>query len=299
MAQHLFTIGKIIQVRADQNTVHKLAFIETDEHLRHAHQLVQWLYPSASLELKRAAKEHDIGKKIYLRSEFVRSGGRRDLRLTQENLRQDFYGEYEGKKFTVSEAIDRYLSFIEDPGHVKTSVVRHNPEDDGSSIERIRYKLDPPFGNHAASVELRDLRDNAGGDVNYIHILIQLHHNFQVDKLVAAAAQYGEQIIADLYRLITADHEASRWAEYVVQKLEDGEDSPQIKFGFSEFAVECVVEPEKISRNDARVQGQVTLQATLRPDLGETKLTVDYYVTDYALTPAKFLAAKQQRGARK
>jgi hypothetical protein len=299
MTRRLFSIGKIIQIRTDSERVHKLAFIETEEHLRHTGEIIQWLYPNAGHEVKRAAREHDIGKKIYLLDEFVSDNGKRDHRLKRDNLKDDFYGTYQGEVFRVDEAINRYLKFLKSPERVKLSIIRQDPSDDTSPIEEIRYRLAPPFGNHAASVELQDLRNDTGGDINYIHNLIHLHHNFQADKLVAAAVKFGEPIIADLYRLITADHEASRWAEHVVQKLEGGGEQPQGKFGFSEFAVENITEPEVISRNGLHVQGKVKLKATRRLDLGEKILKVDYYVRDYDLNPDKFLAAKKKGGRKK
>ena len=199
-------------------------------------------------------------------------------------------------QFTVSDAIAGYLSFLEQGMHVKSFVMRQNPQDDTSQSVAVRYQLDPPFGNHAASVERDDLQDIPDDKGDYIHSLIQLHHNFQVDKLVAAAAQHGEDIIADLYRLMTADQEGSRWAEYVVQKLEYGMEGPQSKFGFSEFAIEAISEPGEVSRDGKKVQGQVTLKAIRRRDLGERTLKVDYYVSDCDLS--KFTSAKK-KGTRK
>jgi hypothetical protein len=295
----LFTIGKIIQIRTDPEKVNKLVFIETEEHLRHAHELVQWFYPDTGRELKRAAKEHDIGKKVYLLPDFVRYKGRRDPRLTWEKLRNDFYGEYQGEAFRAEEAIARYLEFLKDPKHIKPSVIRQNSEDDTSPVEQVRYKLDPPFGNHAASVELTDLRDESTSDLGYLHTLIQLHHNFQVEKLVAAGAQYGDDVVKDLYRLITTDHEASRWAEYVVQKLEGGEEPPQGKFGFSEFGVKVVEEPQATARDGVHVQGQVQLRATRRPDLGEWVLMVDYYASDCDVSLSMFEPTKGKRDKKK
>lgn len=295
----LFTIGKIIQIRTDPEKVNRLAFVETEEHLRHAHEIAQWLYPNIGSELGRAAKEHDVGKKVYLLPDFVRHRGKRDPRLTWEKLRSDFYGEYEGEAFRVEEAIARYLEFIKDPKHVKPSVIRRNSEDDTSPVEQVRYKLDPPFGNHAASVELADLREESNSDLGYVHTLIQLHHNFQVEKLVAAGAQYGDDVVKDLYRLITTDHEASRWAEYVVQKLEGGEEPPQGKFGFSEFDVEIVEEPQATARNGMHVQGQVKLRAKRRPDLREWVLTVDYYTSDCDVSFNMFKPTKGKRGKKK
>lgn len=293
----LFSIGKVIQIRTDSLTVSRLAFVETEEHIRHVVEMLKWLYPKASKKLYRAAELHDIGKKIYLQRDFAQN--ERGSRLNKRNLIADFYQQDNVKGiFTPSEAMKRYLAFLKH-GHARCSVVRQNPEDPYSQIVAALYQLDPPFGNHAASIEIDDLWGVPNGDLSYIHSLIQLHHNFQVDKLVMTAAQHGENIIADLYRLMVGDQEGSRWAEYVVQKLEGGEEKPQGKFGFSEFAVETVSEPTEISRNGAYVKGQVILKASRCPYLGEWRLTVDYYVSDCDLNPDKFFAAKKKGGRKK
>lgn len=293
----LFTIGKVIKIHTDPRTVKKLAFVETEEHIRHVVETLKWLYPNASKALYRAAELHDIGKKIYLQRDFAQSGGERDNRLTRQNLITDFYqqGSVEGT-FTPAEAIKRYLTFLKHD-HAKCFVVRQNPEDNDedndSEIVAARYQLDPPFGNHAASLQIDDLEYVPPDESNYVYSLVQLHHNFQVNKLIAAAAEHGEKIITDLYCLMTADQEGSRWAEYIVQKLEGGEEIPQGKFGFSEFAVEPTAEPIEILRNSEHIQGQVTLKAARRPDLGEKTLIVDYYLTDYNLHPDQYLLAKK------
>lgn len=293
----LFSIGKIIQIRKDLLAVERLAFVETEKHIRHVAEMLDWLYPDASHRLRKAAELHDLGKKIYLERDFAQNGRRWDSRLSRENLMADFYQPGSVKDtFTAEEAMKRYLVFLERGPHVKCSVLWQNPEDPDSPIIAARYQLDPPFGNHAASLEIEDLRGVPAEDLNYVHGLIQLHHSFQVDKLVAMAAQYGEEIIHDLYRLMTADQEGSRWAEYVVQQLEGGEEKPQGKFGFSEFAVETASKPREALRNGSHVQGQITLRATRRPDLGERMLSVDYYVTDCDLTPDKFLSSKRKGG---
>jgi len=298
--RRLFSIGKVIQIRIDDPLkVKQLAFVETEEHIRHVTEMLNWLYPHASDTLRRVAELHDIGKKVYLQREFARSRGRWDKRLTQDKLRADFYGNLVLDTFMPIEAISRYLEFIEGGTHVKCFLLRQKPQENDSPIVAVRYQLDPPFGNHAASVELEDLQGVPNSELSYVHSLIQLHHNFQVDKLVTTAAQHGEGIIADLYSLMTADQEGSRWAEYVVQKLEKGQETPQGKFGFSEFAVEPVAEPTEISRSNTHVRGQVTLRATRRPDLGERALTVDYYVSGCDLNPDKFLSAKRKGGRKK
>lgn len=192
----------------------------------------------------------------------------------------------------------RYLAFLEH-GHAKCYVVRHTPEDPDSPAASARYQLDPPFGNHAASVEIDDLHDVPDNDLSYVHSLIQLHHSFQVDKLVATAAQHGEGIIADLYRLMTADQEGSRWAEYVVQKLEGGEEKPQGRFGFSEFALEAISKSMEVLRTDTHVRAEVVLTAKRRPDLGERMLRVEYHLSNCDLNPDKLLATKKTGGRKK
>lgn len=294
----LFTIGKVIQIRMNSLTVSKLAFVETEEHIRHVLEMLKWLYPDANNRLLKAAELHDLGKKLYLQRDFAQNGHKWDSRLLRENLRKDFYGQDSADcTFTPDEAIERYLAFLKREGRVKCFVVQQNPED--SQVVEARYQLEPPFGNHAASLGLDDLQGMPDEDRDYVYTLIQLHHNFQVDKLVAAAAQYGEEIITDLYRLMTADHEGSRWAEYIVQQLEGGKEQPQGKFGFSEFAVEPLSVPEEISRDGRHVVGEITLKANRRPDLGKKTLTVDYYVTDCDLNPDKLLAAKKKGGRKK
>jgi len=289
----IFTIGKVIQIRSNPLRVNRLAFIETEEHIRQVIQMLDCFYPNANENLRRAARLHDIGKKIYLQPDFTQ----RDRRLTRQKLRDDFYQSLgEGETFTSQEAIQRYLAFLKQ-GHAKRFLVYQNPEDENSPIAEVRYQLDPPFGQHAAMIERTDLREVADGQLDYVHTLIQLHHNFQVDKLVAAAAEYGEDIINDLYCLITADQEASRWAEFVVQKLENGEEKPEGRFRFSEFATEPVSSPKEILREEAHVRGEVTLKASHGTTQNELAFTVDYYLADCDfLTPE---LGERKRGGKK
>jgi len=289
----IFTIGKVIQIRSSPLKINRLAFIETEEHIRQVIQMLDWLYPNARENLRQAACLHDIGKKIYLQSDFTQG----DKRLTQQKLGDDFYQSANGgETFTAEEAIQRYLTFLKQ-GHAKPFPVYKNSEDENSPIAEVRYQLDPPFGQHAAMIERTDLRGVADGQLDYVHTLIQLHHNFQVDKLVAAAAEHGEDIINDLYCLITADQEASRWAEFVVQTLEKGAEKPEGRFRFSEFSIEPVSSPEENRRKDAHVQGQVTLKASHCPAPSEWAFVVDYYVTECDfLTPE---LRERKRGGKK
>lgn len=305
----LFIPGKVIQIRCDPLTVKRLVFIETEEHIRHVVDMLKWLFPSASERLQLATELHDIGKKLYLQPDFARIGNKRDSRLLRKRLLLDFYGYNSvGELFTPVEAIERYKTFLDLQDreskawkHIKCWIVRQNPEDNNSEIEQVRYQLDPPFGNHAASVEMNDLQNVPEDMVSYIHSLIQLHHSFQVDKLVATAAEHGNEIISDLYQLMTADQEGSRWAEHVVQELEGSEEKPQGKFGFSEFGVEAVGNPSQILRDGNHVQGQVTLIATRKSDLGQKTLNVEYYLSDcdLDLRPEKYLQVRKKKGRKR
>ena len=298
--RRIFSIGKVIQIRTDPRTVKRLAFVETEEHIQHVVEMLNWLYPETSETVRRATELHDIGKKIYLQRPFAFNRQRGYNPLNHKNLINDFYqqGNVQGE-FTATDAIKRYLVFLEQSENIKCYPVRQNPQEDNSPIVSARYGLTPPFGPHAASVQREDLQGVPETDLDYIHSLIQLHHNFQVDKLVPTAAQHGQMIIEDLYHLMTADGEGSRWAEYLVQKLECGEEQPQGKFGFSEFAIDSITEPIEISRDDCHVQGQVILKAVRCADLGKLELTVDYYVADCDLTPDKYLSKKKRGGRRK
>ena len=298
--RQIFSIGKVIQIRTDPRTVKRLAFVETEEHIRHVVEMLNWLYPEANEIVRRATELHDIGKKIYLQRSFAFNRQRGYNPLNRENLINDFYqqGNVQGE-FTATDAIKRYLAFLERGENVKCYPVRQNPQEDNSPIVSARYGLTPPFGPHAASVQREDLRGVPETDLDYLHSLIQLHHNFQVDKLVPTAAQHGERIIEDLYHLMTADGEGSRWAEYLVQKLECGAEQPQGKFGFSEFAIESITKPMEISRDSCHAQGQVTLQAMRCPDLPKLYLTVDYYIADCDFNPGKYLSKKRKGGQRK
>ena len=300
MIGQIFSIGKVIQIRTDPCTVKQLALVETEEHIRHVVEMLHWLYPEASQTLRRATELHDIGKKLYLQRHFVFNRQRRYNPLNYENLMNDFYqqGNVRGE-FTATDAIKRYFAFLDRGEYVKCYPVRQKPQEETSPIVSARYHPSPPFGPHAASVQREDLQGISEDDLDYVHSLIQLHHNFQVDKLVPKAAQHGQGIIEDLYRLMTADGEGSRWAEYLVQTLEGGEEQPQGKFGFSEFAIEPVSEPLEISRDGCHVQGHINLKTMRCPDLGNLELTVDYYVTDCDFKPDKYLSKKRKGRQRK
>ena len=118
----LFSIGKVIQIRTDPLAVKRLAFVETEEHIRHVVEMLEWLYPNIKDSLQIAAKLHDIGKKVYLQPGFAR----RDRRLSQNKLRTDFYRNPMTDSFTPLEAIVRYLKFIEPGAYAKCFVFWQN-----------------------------------------------------------------------------------------------------------------------------------------------------------------------------
>ena len=84
-----------------------------------------------------------------------------------------------------------------------------------------------------------------------------------------------------------------------MQRLEGVEETPQIKFGFSEVAGEFIVEPKDISRVRSCVQGRISLRAIRRPELGERTLTVEYHLSNCDLNPEKFLLLRRKGGKKK
>lgn len=239
----LFVPGKIIQVRSQEKPglVSQLVLISVEEHIGHVVTMLEWLWPSISERERAAARLHDIRKKVGARWEFIKG-----LNIGADKLRDDFYAERDSiSALSPAEAAQRYVAFAQSGDHR-----RFWPTVDKQDF---RLDLDPPFGKHAAEVSEQDLLPYRGGALdlqndsqsrNYILSLIRLHHSFQPDRIIDACAEYGDELVRDLYRLIVADHEGSRWAEYVVQYLEKGYEQPDRQDIFGDVAVTASAEPK-------------------------------------------------------
>ena len=262
--------------------LNSLPLIEVEEHIRHVREMLDWLYPDASDNLKMAADWHDIGKKIDLRFDYVnglkvlnnRSDERRSI------LTDDFYGKTIECSVTPDEAAKAYVRFLQtkQKEHIK-------PQING-------YRLNPPFGFHAATVQHTDLPKNLGdNDRNYIINLIRLHHNFSPERLVEAAADHGQEILDDLYKLIVADHFASEWATKVVNQIENVEG--QQYRGEMRFA-EKIVETEKKAQIVKREGNVVFGQITLNCESQQLTFNVNYYLQDFYYDGTQTMQRKKQ-----
>ena len=267
--RQIFVPGKIIPIIRG-NAIKQLALIEVEEHIRHVQEMLDWLYPDASRNLKMAAGWHDIGKKIDLWFDYANK-----LTVLSNHpdehrriLTDDFYGRGVVDSVTPDESAEAYIEFL------------INPKKKHIQAQRWGYHLDPPFFRfHASTVQPDDLpKDLEDRDRSYIINLIRLHHAFSPERLVEAAADHGQEILDDLYKLIVADHFASEWATKVVNQIENVEG--QEYHGEMRFA-EKMVETEKkapiVKRKGNVVFGQITLNCGAQ----QLTLNVNYYLQDF------------------
>ncbi len=260
----LFVPGKIIQVRSqeDPGVVSQLVLISVEEHIGHVVAMLEWLWPGVGGRQRAAARLHDIGKKVGARSEFIKG-----LKIGPDKLRRDFYAPSDsGTGLSPAGAAERYLAFVQSGSHRRLW-----PTVDAQDF---RVDLDAPFGNHAAEVNEDDLLPYRDGAVDlqedpqsreYILNLIRLHHSFQPDRVISACAQYGDELVRDLYRLIVADHAGSRWAEYVVQYLEEGSEQPDREDFFGDVSVSASAEPKPEEEWNGLRVGTVRLERDRLP----------------------------------
>ena len=266
--RQIFIPGKIISI-VRGNAIEQLALIEVEEHIRHVQVMLDWLYPDASGHLKRAAEWHDIGKKIHLRFDYANKfkvlSNQPDER--RRILTDDFYGRAIVNSIGPNEAAKAYVKFLE------------NSQKQHIKVQRGGYRLDPPFGFHASTVQSDDLpKDLEDSDRSYIINLIHLHHRFSPEQLVEAAADHGEDILKDLYQLIVADHFASEWATKIVNQIENVEGQEyRGEMRFAEKIVETKKKAQIVKREGNVVFGQITLNCELR----QLTLNVNYYLQDF------------------
>lgn len=266
--RQIFVPGKIIPM-ARGNAIEQLALIEVEEHIRHVRVMLDWLYPNASENLKRATDWHDIGKKIDLRSDYAKElevlSDRRDKR--RRVLADDFYGRTTRCSVTPDEAAKAYIQFLEAKpnGHIQA--------------RKDSYRLNPPFGFHASTVQPEDLPDEVENrDRDYLVNLIRLHHTFSPERLVEAAAEHDLEILHDLYRLIVADHFASEWATKVVNQIENVEgEGYRGEMRFAEKTVETEGEAQVVKREGNVVFGKIAL----RCETQQLTFNVNYYLQDF------------------
>ncbi|RKU07570.1 hypothetical protein C6501_17545 [Candidatus Poribacteria bacterium] len=279
--RQIFVPGKIIQIQ-NGNTIKQLALIEVEEHIRHVRVMLDWLYPDASENLKRAADWHDIGKKIDLRFDYANKLETLNNRTDERRriLTDDFYGRATIESVTPDESAEAYLQFLKakPKEHIQTRI-------DG-------YRLQPPFGLHASTVQPEDLlNDLEPRERDYLINLIRLHHTFSPERLVEAAADHGQKILDDLYKLIVADHFASEWATKVVHQLEKVEEKEfRREWRFAEKTLKAEGDVHEVKRDKNVVFGQITLNCESQ----QLTLNVNYYLQDFYYDGMQTMKRKKQ-----
>jgi hypothetical protein len=282
----IFVPGKIIQIRSkgDPLRLEKLGFVSVEDHIHHVALMLSWLCPQGGPLQEAGAILHDVGKKVGARWEFLGGVG-----AVLQNLRDDFYGKSVGNvTLSPRQSAERYLKFIQaDRQRMRLWPVR----DDSGRVQDVRLDLSAPFGNHAADATEEDLLPFRGaaldleadrGSRDYVLSLVRLHHSFQPNRIIEACARHGERLVADLYHLIVADHMGSRWAEYVVQRLEAGLEMPDREDTFGDAKVSVAVDARQLNAGADLACGLIVLRRTRLPgerdEPADIELRVRYHV---------------------
>lgn len=270
--------GKVVSV-VEGEVLKKVVLISVEEHVDNCATFLDFVSPEADSILTDALLFHDIGKKLFRARAMYRDAGNAAVRKwgwdssrderedVVELLKRDYAAtmrlgleEPIPEEVEVSEVADAYLGFVglKEPGQrraaegVKAYPVRDQPDDQKSPVVLASYRLDRPFGNHAAPIKSEHL-PGALGDESYLKQLaglIRLHHGFQVSKIVPEAAVW-EGFPRVLYTLMTMDHLGSSWAERLVL-LEEGGSKRAFEGGVDFGEIESWMEndPESVSNPD-------------------------------------------------
>jgi hypothetical protein len=288
----IFVPGKIVQVRSaeDPLLLSKLVLISVEEHVRHVVEMLEWLFPDATETQRAGAALHDVHKKVGARHDFFDACGCKPA-PAKEDLRADFYGEDRncvGIGLSAGDASQGFLEFVkDDPDRRRLWPIR----DGLGALTEVRVDINSPFGNHhAAEATEDDLAPYRDGSLilaedsvrcDYVLNLVRLHHSFDPNRIIDACAQHGDGIARDLYRLIVADHAGSRWAEYVVQQLEEGLEKPEAVDFFGEVELKVAAEPVAGNGDRDLKFGRIRLQRSQLPNEAgnprEAELLVRYY----------------------
>jgi hypothetical protein len=256
----------------EDEVLKKVALISVEEHVDNCATFLGFVSPEADPILTNALFFHDIGKKLFRIRAIYRDAGSAALRkwgwdLSQGRredvvklLKRDYAAtmcpgleEPISDGVPISEVADAYLSFVglKEPRQkevaegVKAYSVRNQPDDQRSQIAFASYRLDRPFGNHAAPVKTEHLPEGLENRERLAG-LIRLHHGFQVSKIIPEAAVWGA-FPEVLYALMTMDHLGSSWAERLVLLEEGGSKRPferGVDFGEIESWMENGLESE-------------------------------------------------------
>jgi hypothetical protein len=270
--------GKVVGI-VEGETLKKIALISVEEHVYNCAAFLGFVSPDENKILEDALLFHDIGKKLFRERRIYLDHGEGSLKRwgrndVQETLNRDYTAtmrpdleERISEEVDVSSVMDAFLGFIglkkegtkKSAEGIRAFPVREDPQDPKSPVAFASYRLDRPFGNHAAPIKVEHLPEGLENRARLAG-LIRLHHGFSVSKIVPEAAEW-EAFPNILYLLMTLDHLGSSWAERLVL-LEEGGSKREFEGGVDFGEIESWMEdaPETETNPD----GTKTVSAGIR-----------------------------------
>lgn len=274
--------GKIVPI-VEGKTLKKVAFISVEEHVSNCAAFFKFVSPEEEQVLRDALLFHDIGKKLLRIRDIYKNtslknwaydtsfdGSEDRLALLKRDytatMRPDL-AEPIDESAGFPEVAAAYLGYVglaESQGKkavrgITAYPVRRDPGDPKSEVVAANYRLDRPFGNHAAPIQEHHLPE-ALEEKRLLAALIRQHHSFQVSNIILEV-EMREDFDRLLYDLMTMDHLGSAWAERLILSEEGGfkkDFPPGVDFGEVESKLE---EDSTLSENP---DGTKTATAKLR-----------------------------------
>lgn len=295
--------GKIAGI-VEGKTLKKIAFISVEEHVSNCAAFFEFVSPKREEVLKDALLFHDIGKKLFRVGSIYKDttlkkwayntsfgGGEDRLALLKRDytatMRPDLAGAIdESASFTeIAAAYTGYVGLSESQGKraakgVTVYPVRRDPTDSKSEVVAANYRLDRPFGNHAAPIKEHHLPE-ALEDKRLLAALIRQHHSFQVANIIPEVEQ-REDFDRLLYDLMTMDHLGSAWAERLILSEEVGSKKdfpPSVDFGEVESRPEGETDISENPDGTKTVSTKLSLNAYEREET-TIPFSVTYFVEE-------------------
>jgi hypothetical protein len=289
--------GKVVGV-VEGEVLKKIALISVEEHVYNCAAFLRFVSPSENKILEDALLFHDIGKKLFRDRRIYLDHGEGSLKRwgrkdAEKILKRDYTAtmcpelqEQVSEEVDFSRVMVAFLRFLglkkegskNSAEGIKAYPVREDPQDSKSPVVFASYRLDRPFGNHAAPIKVEHLPEGLR-DRERLASLIRLHHGFSVSKVVPEAAEW-EPFPNVLYSLMTLDHLGSSWAERLVL-LEEGGSKREFEGGVDFGEIESWMNdaPKAETNTDGTKTVSAGIQLRRRPGHEEV---VTFSVTYFA-----------------
>lgn len=293
--------GKIAGI-VEGKSLKKVAFISVEEHVSNCAAFFEFVSPEREDILRDALLFHDIGKKLLRVRDIYRDTPLKNWAYdTSFDNRQDRLALLK-RDYTatmrpdLAEPIDEsagfrevaaaylgYVGLAERQGKkaargITAYPVRRDPGDSKSEVVAASYRLERPFGNHAAPIQEHHLPE-ALEEKRLLAALIRQHHSFQVSNIIPEVER-REDFDRLLYDLMTMDHLGSAWAERLILSEEGGfkkDFPPGVDFG------EVESRPEGDPTVSKNPDGTKTASAKLRLNAyAREEKTLSFSVTYFA-----------------